>query len=162
MSVWKLTTLGKKISTVAGAGFQMVAPRGMEALQWPVKMLIGRMLNAGDAGFELLVALAWLPSISIETLVRPMANATNARNITPKSYSTFLSFQGPIRTDSQFNKCSQLAEPLLPVKPKIQTTTIITFIYQFLTKFEKKFYFLLLSYIILGWKLSHVVFRNAN
>ena len=40
-----LTTFGKKMSTTPGTGFQMVAPRAMEALQWPVKMLNGRMLN---------------------------------------------------------------------------------------------------------------------
>lgn len=41
-----LTTLGKKTSTTPGTGFQMVAPLAMEALQWPVKMLNGRMLNS--------------------------------------------------------------------------------------------------------------------
>lgn len=44
-----LTTLGKKTSTTPGTGFQMVAPLAMEALQWPVKMLNGRMLNSPDA-----------------------------------------------------------------------------------------------------------------
>ncbi len=41
-----LTTFGKKISTTPGTGFQMVAPLAMEALQWPVKMLNGRMLKS--------------------------------------------------------------------------------------------------------------------
>ena len=106
--------MGKKISTVAGAGFQMVAPRGMDALQWPVKMLIGRMLNAGDAAFELAVALALIPSASIETLIRPMLSATNARNITTKVSNVFI-LSGPICTNPQLNSSSKLARPLLPV-----------------------------------------------
>lgn len=40
-----LTTFGKKTSTTPGTGFQTVAPRATDALQWPVKMLKGRMLK---------------------------------------------------------------------------------------------------------------------
>jgi hypothetical protein len=37
--------LGKKTSTTAGVRFQTVAPLGTDALQFPVKMLSGRMLK---------------------------------------------------------------------------------------------------------------------
>ena len=55
----KLTTLGKKMSTIPGTGFQTVAPRAMDALQCPVKMLNGRMLKRPPFGGELSTAAGW-------------------------------------------------------------------------------------------------------